>query len=318
MSQTLARTNTFNNASFEGSNRHSRIPPPSNHQRNQKQAIPHSQRQHAMPERSQRQSNSQITLNEPRYEGEDESDYESPPELVPHLFDPTAAPAGKRKRNEDLEAAENTRIHRKSILTGEMMSAARQLYGRYFNISDHHADMLVAKFFGDYAASDTIRKNARKQVLDWKRNWQSRIVKALREHVIDAAKHQPNFLRWAEEAVLAHFHSLYDLETMCSSILLSISQVVDIKSIQHGPLASLYITWYIHMCWLILKEISPYLKSNRPEDRSLANQHTFSEGLFQAFRMIALQLQFKEITVEDVPTKAPRGSGGGRNKKKKL
>ena len=34
--------------------------------------------------------------------------------------------------------------------------------------------------------------------------------------------------------------------------------------------------------------------------------------------MIALQLQFKEITVEDVPTKAPRGSGGGRNKKKKL
>jgi len=72
----------------------------------------------------------------------------------------TPAPAGrvsglpvhKRKRDEDLEAAADTKTHDKSILTGETTSAARQLYGCYFNISDSYTDALV----GDYAASDPI------------------------------------------------------------------------------------------------------------------------------------------------------------------
>jgi len=48
------------------------------------------------------------------------------------------------------------------------------------------------------------------------------------------------------------------------------------------------------MCWLILKAISPYVKSNKPEECALANQNTFSDGLYRAFRMVALQLEFMQ------------------------
>ena len=68
--------------------------------------------------------------------------HESPPEPVTSRFVAAATASGRRKRKHGapLESAGDTgSVRRKKIVDGEMMSAARRVYGRYFNISDSHA-----------------------------------------------------------------------------------------------------------------------------------------------------------------------------------
>ncbi|KAI5842258.1 hypothetical protein BZA05DRAFT_412463 [Tricharina praecox] len=194
-----------------------------------------------------------------------------------------------------------------------MLSAAKRLYGRYFDISDSNADILVHRFYLDFAPGVPIREAARKRILELKRNWQRKIIRAIRDHVQSEVLRQPNLLHWSEDKVEAHFHSAYDLEAMETKILKPISKVVDVKAIFRGKLASLYVAWYIHVCRLILKEIAPYLRSNDPDMRKRIRGHRHTEEVYHAFRTIALQNTYEEVRVEDVPIKAPRGNGGERN-----
>jgi hypothetical protein len=80
------------------------------------------------------------------------------------------------------------------------MLATRKIFGRYFSIDDEAVDRLVDHFYGHLPAMDRERNRARQSVLEWKRNWQSRILLALREHVIAAVETTPLLLKWGPEA----------------------------------------------------------------------------------------------------------------------
>jgi len=198
------------------------------------------------------------------------------------------------------------------------MFAARKIFGRYFSIDDEAVDCPVNHFYGHLPAMDGERNRARKSVLEWKRNWQSRILLALREHIIAAVETTPLLLKWGPEAAQAHFHKSYDIEVMTLNILNPITQVVDVQAIHDDhPLAVLYVTFYTSMSWYVLSDIRKYLTKDDQQHRSKAWTCKLSDETYDAFKLIAKHPAFKDIKVSDVPVRLPKLRGGGRNRKKR-
>ena len=85
--------------------------------------------------------------------------HEFPPEPVTSRFVAAAAATAsgrrKRKHGAPLESAGDTgSVRRKKIVDGEMMSAARRVYGRHFNIATSHAGPIALPSHGSPVAPD--------------------------------------------------------------------------------------------------------------------------------------------------------------------
>jgi len=199
-----------------------------------------------------------------------------------------------------------------------MMFATCKIFGRYFSIDDEAVNRLIDHFYGHLPAMDRERNRAYQSALEWKRNWQSRILLALREHVIAAVETTPLLLKWGPEAAQAHFHKSYDIEVMASNILNSILQVIDVKAIHDDhPLAVLYVTFYMSMCWYILSDIRTHLAKDDEQRKSKAWTCKLSDEVYDSFKFIAKHAAFEHIKVSDVPIHLPKLCGGGHNRKKR-
>ncbi|KAI5857181.1 hypothetical protein BZA05DRAFT_433801 [Tricharina praecox] len=144
------------------------------------------------------------------------------------------------------------------------------------------------RFYHDYPSSHPMRKKVRKHVLQWKRNWQCNIIRAIRDHVRSEVQRQPSLLQWDQDTALTHFHT--GSSTSRQSVMV---------------LGSL--------------QLSPYLTLDDPDQRASITDHKFSQVFCHSFRTLSLEETYNEVGIEDIPVKPSRGDSGsvGRNKKVK-
>ena len=193
-----------------------------------------------------------------------------------------------------------------------LFHACRRHFARYFSITDHEASILVSKYCG--IESPGAQDTASRCLERWRINWQTKLIRDLKEHLIKLSKTNPEVENMTWDEAQDFFTALFsDAIMMRDAVFSSLTAVVDIVAIinDDGLARDLYKTWYQNICWFMIQDMG------KIQYGKWATSTVFSRQLYEDFRGIARDDKFKDLEVDDIPMPQENGTTVKRMSKKR-
>jgi hypothetical protein len=194
----------------------------------------------------------------------------------------------------------------------ELFQACRRHFSRYFSITDEEAKELITKYCGTEPLAS--QEMASKCLDRWRINWQTKLIRDLKQHLIQLSKTNPEIesITWVDAQEL--FAALFtDVKIMRDNVFSSLTAVVDITALvkDDGLAGELYRSWYQHICYFMIKDLGKF------EEGKWCTSTVFSRQLYDDFRGIARHDKFQDLDIDGIPMLQEGSSAPQRISKKR-
>ncbi|KAF8248031.1 hypothetical protein K440DRAFT_643299 [Wilcoxina mikolae CBS 423.85] len=190
--------------------------------------------------------------------------------------------------------------------------ACRRHFSRYFSITDEEAKGLVTKYCGTEPVAS--QEMASKCLDRWRINWQTKLIRDLKRHLIQLSKTNPEIESITWEDAQEFFAALFsDVKVMRDNVFSSLTAVVDITALvkDDGLAGELYRSWYQHICYFMIKDLGKF------EEGKWCTSTVFSRQLYDDFRGIARHDKFQDLDIDGIPMLQEGSSPPQRIRKKR-
>lgn len=199
----------------------------------------------------------------------------------------------------------------------ELFRQCRRHFGRYFSFTEEEGRALVTTYCGHESADD--QEMALRCLGRWKINWQTKLVRDLKDHLLRLSQTHPDIDEWQWVDAASHFDALFeDADKMRTHVFSCIASVIDIAAVvaDTGLVRDLYRTWYKTVSWYML------LSMGKLSSGKWRTSHVFDRSVYDDFRLLARNDKYAALTIDSIPMVAQghksatrglkrHGDGGG-------